>query len=211
MALHIFWDSSNIWGGAQHVRELCEPDVPWCALRVYFRNLHDLVTQRREVDTKVLAGSVPPECENLWDYARELGFDTDLLRRVELFDGRHKEQGVDEILHLKMGNVILDHQLPQTMAILSGDGSVSEYGTSFPGQAKRALQNGWDVEIYSWSPGLSPAFHPLSNDFSNRVTIIELDPHYQKLTFIKGGEYYRMDDDGKKIYFTVPDRVVTSL
>src|SRR5947209_262683 len=104
MAIHIFWDNSNIWGGLQGIREIREPAVPWYALRGYFRNLYQLVSGGREVVTRVMAGSVPPECEELWEHARDLGFSTDLLQRVESAPNVQTEQAVDEIMHMKMAN-----------------------------------------------------------------------------------------------------------
>lgn len=34
MSIHVFFDNSNIWGGAQAVRNLTEPGVPWPALHL---------------------------------------------------------------------------------------------------------------------------------------------------------------------------------
>ncbi len=45
-------------------------------------------------------------------HAQRGGYDTDLLRRVEADDGRLIEQGVDEMLHLKIANALLDSKRP---------------------------------------------------------------------------------------------------
>jgi len=212
MGVHVFWDNSNIWGGAEATKRIKEPDAPWVAFRVYFRNLYKLVAKGRDVITRVLAGSVPPECEDLWEYARDLGFDTDLLRRVQQDDGRFCEQAVDEMLHLKISNAILDHPAPQTLVIMSGDGSESQFHTSFPKQVIRAIKNGWAVEVYSWGVCLNRRkYDPLVEQDPDKLKITDLEHYYESLTFIKGGEYYRKDENGKKIYFTVPKRVVSPL
>lgn len=211
MGLHIFYDNSNIWGGALAMRAKVEPTVPWYAFRIYFRNLYDLVTNGREAITNVLAGSVPPETEDLWTYARDLGFNTDLLYRVEKFEGNKSEQGVDEMLHLKMSNAVLDYDAPQTMVLLTGDGKVSGYGTSFPNQVRRAIKKGWEVEVYSWTTSLSKNYQTLMSENPGQLKIIELDRYYDQLTFVKSGEYYQKEADGTKVYFTLSDRVVKPL
>lgn len=211
VALHIFWDNSNIWGCAQDTRAIREPGVPWVALRVYWRNLYAIVTHGRETATKCMAGSVPPECADLWAYADDLGFDISLLRRVDSTAGRTREQAVDEVLHAKMANAIVDHDPPQTMALLSGDGKVSDFGLSFPGQVERALRRNWEVEIYAWSVGFNQRrYAPLLERFPN-IRIICLDQYYDSVTFVKAGEYFRVDDTGDKVYFTVNERLVRPL
>lgn len=212
MALHIFWDNSNVWGGLNSIRQEREPDVPWYALRAYFKNIYKLVSKGRPVRTKIMAGSVPPECEELWECARQLGFNTDLLKRVDSSPTITVEQAVDEILHLKMANAILDYEPPQTMVILSGDSKDSDYGTSFPTQIKRALKSGWDVEIYAAKQTIGYKYYrTLLRDYPGKLTIIELDNYYESLTFVKAGNYHKKDASGDKIYFDVPARIVQPL
>ena len=130
MAIHVFCDNSNIWIGAGSVRADIEPHVPQYLLRVYLRKLFRLVEGGREALTKELAGSVPPETDDLWVYAREHGYNTTLLHRVD--DGtRMREQSVDEALHLKIANALLDYEPPQTLVLMTGDGAIGEAGTSF--------------------------------------------------------------------------------
>jgi hypothetical protein len=212
MALHIFFDNSNIWGGAQAVRNITEPGVPWPALRIYYRNLFALIENGRAVSTRILAGSVPPSCAALWEYARDHGYNTDLLHRVERDDGSIGEQGVDEVLHLKIANAILDHAAPQTLVVATGDGKLSEFGTGFPTQIERALKHGWDAELWSWGLTLKEnRYRKLETESKGRFKIKLLDVHYRSLTFVKGGQYYERDAAGTKSYYTVPERVVENL
>jgi hypothetical protein len=145
MARHVFVDNANIYGGATRAARTLEPGTLWMSVRVHYRNLFNLI-EGAEVTTRILADSVPPGNELLWQAARDLGYNTDLLRRVERDDGKLVEQAVDEMLHLKMANALLDYDPPQTLVIASGDGRESQWATSFPGQAERALKKGWDVE-----------------------------------------------------------------
>jgi hypothetical protein len=188
MARHIFVDNSNIYGGAQRAAATIEPAVHWLSIRVQLRNLFRLI-EGDDVATRTLAGSVPPGNEALWQTARDLGYDTDLLQRVEQDDGRLGEQAVDEMLHLKMANAILDHEPPQTLVIASGDGLTSKWATSFPGQAERALKRGWNVEVWSWMGQLTGQYQRLCREYPGRVIVKVLDPYYRSLTFVKPGDY----------------------
>lgn len=191
MTIHVFWDNSNIFGRASGAAADLEPNVPWIALRVYWRNLFELVSQGRDAGVKVLAGAIPPACADLWPYAENLGFDVRLLRSAEVASGRLAEQGVDELLHLAMANTLLDHPGPDTMVLLSGDGSGSEGGSSFPSQLRRALERGWSVEVYAWESGFShKGFDPLINDFPERCRVVFLEEYYDSTTFVKEGVYY---------------------
>ncbi len=191
---------------------MTEPGVPWSALRLHFENLFSLIEGGRQRSTAVLAGSVPPSCAALWDYARDQGYNTDLLRKVEREDGSVCEQGVDEILHMKIANAILDFDPPQTLVVATGDGRVSEFGTGFITQIRRALKKAWDVEVWSWGETLNQRkYLELQAAYPGNVTIKYLDPHYRSVTFVRGGEYYEKDALGNKTYYTVPPRRVEPL
>lgn len=188
MARHVFIDNSNVFGVAQCVAEARDTWEHWRSVRLYYKNLFKLV-EGDDVATRGLAGSVPPDNEPLWQTARDLGYTTDLLVRVEGDDGRLVEQGVDEMLHLKIANAILDHKAPQTLVVVSGDGRISKWGTSFPKQAERALKWGWNVEVWSWSNGLTKQYDRLSTTYPGRVSVQTLDAYYRSVTFTKAGTY----------------------
>ena len=206
MARHVFIDNSNIFGGAQRAAGALEPEAVWLAVRVYYRNLFHLIEGDGDVATRVLAGSVPPGNDELWRYAQGLGYDTDLLQRVDGDDGRLVEQAVDEMLHLKIANALLDHEPPQTLVIASGDGNEAPGRTSFPGQAQRALRRGWSVEVWSWEEQLTSRYRGLGQAYPGRVTVQALDPFYRSITFVKAGTY-RVGDTT----VTLADRVVSQL
>lgn len=196
MTRHIFIDNSNIFGGAQRAAETCEPGIPTIAVRLYFRNLATLLEHGDIAVTKILAGSIPPGNDALWDHARNAGYNTDLLHRVEATGGRLIEQGVDEVLHLKIANAILDYPAPQTLVIASGDGRTSNFNTGFTAQAERALKHGWKVEVWSWADQLSGAFSRLAQRHNGLMTVHRLDPYYRALTFINPSTY---DVKGSKV------------
>jgi hypothetical protein len=82
MARHVFIDNSNIFGVAQRVAEARDTWEHWRSVRLYYKHLFKLV-EGDDVSTRGLAGSVSPDNEPLWQTARDLGYRTDLLLRVE--------------------------------------------------------------------------------------------------------------------------------
>ena len=65
------------------------------------------------------------------------------------------EQGVDEVLHLKILQSVVDCRHPGTIVLATGDGARAEYSDGFKAHMERALVSGWHVELYSWSHNLS--------------------------------------------------------
>lgn len=189
MDAHVFIDNSNIFGGAQKALKTYEPDIPWPAIRIYYKNFFKLIEGSDKAVTKILAGSMPPGNDDLWEHARNCGYNTDLLKRIEQDDGRLAEQGVDEILHLKIANVLLDYDPPQKLIVCTGDGQQSTCNTSFTEQIERAIKRKWSVDIWSWKAQLSNKLRRLEHNTITSVTLNELDPYYSKVTFIKGGIY----------------------
>lgn len=192
MAIHVFIDNSNIWGGAQRKATELEPHVPVQAVRVYFRNFFELIEGgRAPIGTRMFAGSLPPGNEDLWDYARKAGYDTSLLKRVAADDGRLVEQGVDNLLHLKILEAIHDGTEGETLVLATGDGR-DESGSSFLGQVERALKKKWRVEVWSWAAQLSGAYRKMRDTAVKAGQVMEvkeLDPYFHALTFIKEGKH----------------------
>lgn len=203
---HMFVDNSNVIGGAQRAgREL--EGAPWQAVRIYWRNFFQFIEADYLPVTRVFAGSLPPGNEELWQYARDYGYDTSLLHRIRQDDGRLIEQAVDEILHLKIAEALLDFEPPQTLVLVTGDGKVSDFGTSFLAQAERAIKRGWRVDILSWQSAMSNKYQALANAHPDCVDIISLDNIYSSITFLRPVEYH--SSDGSLV--TAPDRVVAPL
>lgn len=189
MSRHVFIDNSNIIWGAQRAAATLEPSAVWLAIRVYWRNLFQLVEHPGRVVTRVLAGSIPPGNEQLWEYAQREGFDTKLLQKVERDDGRFGEQAVDEMLILQIANVLLDFEPPQTLVLVTGDGKETEFGSSFSRQVERALKRGWEVEVWSWKEQISSRFARARSPTGRQAKICHLDPHWNQVTFVQVGQY----------------------
>ncbi|KAI0266346.1 hypothetical protein BC834DRAFT_842991 [Gloeopeniophorella convolvens] len=72
---------------------------------------------------------------------------------------RYREQGVDELLQLKLLQSVADIESPpsgSTIVLATGDGNVGQFNEEgFRGCVRTALKKGWRVELYAWEGGLS--------------------------------------------------------
>jgi hypothetical protein len=65
---HVFVDNSNIFKGARRASQAFEPEVDRVAVRLYYRNFFEQIERGYRPQTRVLAGSVPPGNDDLWQY-----------------------------------------------------------------------------------------------------------------------------------------------
>ncbi|THH01729.1 hypothetical protein EW145_g6862 [Phellinidium pouzarii] len=82
---------------------------------------------------------------------------------------RFREQGVDELLQLKLHQVLADADSPPpygaTIVLATGDGNAGQFNADgFRGAVRTALRKGWRVELYAWEYGLSRAW---AKEFGN--------------------------------------------
>ncbi|KAI0777627.1 hypothetical protein BD413DRAFT_601955 [Trametes elegans] len=75
---------------------------------------------------------------------------------------RYREQGVDELLQLKLHQAIVAVDavpVGGTIVLATGDGNVGQFNEDgFLGCVRTALKRGWRVELYAWEGGLSRAW-----------------------------------------------------
>ncbi|KAH6910006.1 hypothetical protein BKA70DRAFT_182901 [Coprinopsis sp. MPI-PUGE-AT-0042] len=75
---------------------------------------------------------------------------------------RYREQGVDELLQLKLHQALADvDNVPKgsTIVLATGDGNVGQFNEDgFLGPVRLALRKGWKVELYAWEDGLSKSW-----------------------------------------------------
>ncbi|KAK8206090.1 hypothetical protein IWZ01DRAFT_439850 [Phyllosticta capitalensis] len=93
------------------------------------------------------------------------------------------EQGVDEILHLKMLESIVDVDEPTTMVLATGDAAAAEYSQGFMRMVERALKKGWRIELVSWKAGISSQYtkRDFRQKWGDRFRVIELDDWVEDL------------------------------
>lgn len=94
---------------------------------------------------------------------------------------RYREQGVDELLQLKLLQAVADVDSPppgSTIVLATGDGNVGQFNDEgFLGCVRTALKKGWRVELYAWFVGLSKAWMREFGDgpYKDRFRIVELE------------------------------------
>ena len=93
------------------------------------------------------------------------------------------EQGVDEILHLKILESVVDAERPSTIVLATGDAAEAEYSDGFMAMVERALKKGWKVELLSWSKNISFAYRKkeFQSKWAGKFKIIELDDYAEDL------------------------------
>ena len=94
---------------------------------------------------------------------------------------RYREQGVDELLQLKLHQAIADVDdvpLGGTIVLATGDGNVGQFNEEgFLGCVRTALKKGWRVELYAWEGGLSNTWKREFGEgaYSSRLEVHTLD------------------------------------
>ncbi|KJF60116.1 uncharacterized protein CIMG_10809 [Coccidioides immitis RS] len=93
------------------------------------------------------------------------------------------EQAVDEILHLKILESIVDTDEPSTIVLVTGDAAEAEYSQGFMKMVERALMKGWTVELVSFSCTISRAYtgKAFRSKWGSKFSIIELDRYAEHL------------------------------
>ncbi|MCJ1282791.1 hypothetical protein MMC26_002117 [Xylographa opegraphella] len=93
------------------------------------------------------------------------------------------EQAVDEILHLKILESVVDAPTPSTIVLATGDAAEAEYSGGFLRMVERALAKGWRVEVVSFRHNTSGAYR--RRDFcaawGESFRTVELDPFVEEL------------------------------
>lgn len=94
---------------------------------------------------------------------------------------RYREQGVDELLQLKLLQAVSTVDVPppgSTIVLATGDGNVSQFNEEgFRGCVRTALKKGWRVELYAWESGLSRTWvrEFAEGSWASRFRIIPID------------------------------------
>lgn len=176
MSVNIFWDNSNILLVGRNFSTDQEPGHKK-DFRIYFRNLLQFAANNRDVSYAFVAGSIPPQNDNLWQYFKKLGAVVETQERGIL---NNKEVAVDEIIHKKMLERIVDVKTPETIVLLMGDGNGYAQGKGFIRQLERAVDYHWEIEVISWNIGCNKRLKEFASHYG---TYRELDPVYNSVTF----------------------------
>ena len=96
---------------------------------------------------------------------------------------KHGEQGVDELLHLKILQSAMDTARPATMVLATGDAASAQYSDGFKKNIERVLSHGWNIELYGWSRNISSAWREpeFTEQWGHQFKIVELDGFCEEL------------------------------
>ncbi|KAL8797508.1 MAG: hypothetical protein Q9195_000324 [Heterodermia aff. obscurata] len=216
IGLHIFIDASNIMIGLHDTLKIARGMSISSRVRrqpISFHNLSIVLERGRPTAKRVLVGSDNfPAIQE----AKLLGYETNILDRVhkakELTPRQRKyqnangatssgsettaamyapekwvEQAVDEILHLKILESVVDAEKPSTIVLATGDAAEAEYSQGFLKMVERALGKGWKVEVCSFKKNISGAYR--KKEFRARwgsmFKIIEMDDFVEELVGVE--------------------------
>ncbi|KAL8760432.1 MAG: hypothetical protein Q9199_000056 [Rusavskia elegans] len=93
------------------------------------------------------------------------------------------EQAVDEILHLKILESIVDAKQPSTIVLATGDAAEAEYSQGFLRMVERALEKGWKVELVSFRKNTSGMYKrkEFRAKWKSKFKMVELDDFVEEL------------------------------
>lgn len=171
-------------------------------LPLSFQNFSLILERGRPATKRVLVGS---DRFAAIDEGEKLGYEKNILDRVhkakqltqrqaryqtisssetnEAAVERWVEQGVDEILHLKILESLVDTDEPATIVLATGDAAEAEYSGGFMKMVERALQRGWTVELVSFSQVTSQAYQrkKFRAKWGDRFKMIALERYIEEL------------------------------
>lgn len=176
---HIIWDNSNIFISGRYVCDNLErkPEV----FRINFESLVDLASNNRPIEQVFCVGSVPPPTDAVWDHIeRKTGKKPELYERGA---ESGKEQAIDQALQTRMLRLGYDFDPPETLVLLSGDGSGADQGIGFFADIKRLHKVGWNVEVLSWKDHCNRAMRSWAEE---NGLFVPLDDFYGSVTFLEG-------------------------
>lgn len=209
-SIHIFVDASNISIGlhdSYKVQHGIPLDIHIKRLPLSFYNFSLILERCRPVAKRVLAGSDRTAAIN---EAERLGYEVNILSRVHKakeytprqlkyrngpnsggipetgvssLEERWVEQCVDEILHLKMLESLIDTDHPATIVLATGDAAEAEYSGGFLRMVERALQKGWHVEVVSFAMNTSYAYKrkEFRAKWGKRFQLINLEDYVEEM------------------------------
>jgi hypothetical protein len=175
--VHIIWDNSNIFLSGRSVCDKLEYKP--ADFRINFENLIDLAADNRPIEQVFCVGSVPPPTDSVWGHIeRKTGKKPELYERGA---ASGKEQAIDQALQTRMLRLGYDYDPPETLVLLTGDGSGFEEGTGFFADAKRLHRIGWAVEIVAWKDHCKRV---MSDWAQANGVFVPLDNFYGSVTFL---------------------------
>ena len=177
--VHVFWDNSNIYIGAQAA--LGKLGRRTAGTRIDFENLLKLAIGGRGLARGHCVGSVPPEVWAVWEQlAKKTGIKAELFERGA---ASGKEQAVDQALQVQMLRALVDEPKPQVAVLLTGDGKGYQDGVGFHADLERLHDRGWAIEVLSWDDTCASALKRWATQVGS---FIKLDDYIDSIVFDQG-------------------------
>ncbi|MCC8977573.1 NYN domain-containing protein [Bradyrhizobium acaciae] len=177
--VHVFWDNSNIYIGAQAVLQKLGRRTT--GARIDFENLLKLAIGGRQLARGHCVGSVPPEVWAVWlQLAKKTGIKPELFERGA---ASGKEQAVDQALQVQMLRAAIDETQPQVAVLLTGDGRGYADGVGFHADLQRLYNKGWAIEVLSWDDTCAKALKTWAAQVG---CFIRLDDYAECIVFEQG-------------------------
>ncbi len=177
--VHIIWDNSNIFICGRAVCDKLEYRAGH--FRINFEALVDLAANNRPIEQVFCVGSVPPPTDAVWGHIKDK-----TGKKPELYErgaASGKEQAVDQALQTRMLRLGYDFDPPETIVLLSGDGSGFEEGIGFFSDIKRLHKVGWNVEVLAWRDHCKREMRTWAEE---NGLFVPLDDFYGTVTFLQG-------------------------
>jgi len=177
--VHIIWDNSNIFICGRTVCDKVEYKPK--EFRIHFESLVDLAANNRPIEQVFCVGSVPPPTDSVWGHIeKKTGKKPELYERGA---DSGKEQAIDQALQTRMLRLGYDFVPPETIILMSGDGSGFEEGIGFFADIKRLHKAGWNVEVMAWRDHCK---REMSSWAERYGLFVPLDDFYGSVTFLQG-------------------------
>lgn len=132
------WDKGLICPGNPRQTPV---DYKW---RVDFGGLMETLARGRRIHAALLVGSRPPKSDEVWESARNEGFEALIFDR----NAEGKEKGIDTQLAVSGTRIIHEAPYPMTLVVASGD-------SDFWPLVEEAKRMGWRVELRAFSSSFS--------------------------------------------------------
>ena len=176
----IYWDNSNIFIEAQRIAEERNDQVDArFRVRIQFANILRLAHADRPLRKAMVAGSVPPELRQLWNWLEQQGVEVRLFNRIRPDLG--EQEIPDRLLQLQMLEDAMDFD-PGVVVLQTGDGAGYLEGAGFHSTLQRMRRRGWKVEVLSWRHSCNYRMREWAEE--NGV-FIPLDDFYDAITFLE--------------------------
>ncbi|GET01772.1 NYN domain-containing protein [Rhizophagus clarus] len=159
--VYVFIDHSNVINEGPRFRKL---KLTTDFFNIDHNRLVITVCNGRRLGGVYIAGSHPPSEDELWERAKDLGFNFNIHPKKE----KEKEKKVDAQLVCDMTEIILD-KTPGILVLVSGD-------SDFTVPLYKAKEKNWRVEVWSWS-------RAMANDLME-FPYAYLDPHADSFVYI---------------------------